>query len=679
MPTAPARPLLRHDVAFLEARDGLLVRRDGVNYVVRGRSAYHYLSALVPHLDGTHTLDEIVAGLPPAQADSVVSLVSALASKGALIDLPPVREDECAHLADTYADQRLLLLHHGDDGSGFARVTRCRVLVAGRDPDDVGALAAALRDNGVGAAATGVAEADRLESADLDGVDLVIHTETAAHTGEILRVARCAEAGRVAVLPVVRIGDEIMIGPWQDPADRGEITSALLRLAENAVPGADQVLIAGTLGPAAGRRAAVLPPAAGLIANSLAAFEAFKAISQTMATQVRDGAVFLDATTLTARAEHHCPHPAVSDRVSALPVPSPKTDEANEAAYTRYSALVQAHLGIMTSFADDDLPQIPVRVGLLQAPACEDAAYVEFGTDTVLDCRLRALERAAAQHALATHDRVDLLPTPDPGARLASVEGAGPARPGEALVAARDHLDGTPWALPRSAVLAGDQLSAAALHTPTTAGLRAAPTPALAAARAVLDVAGHRAIDRIAAGLAPVARVPRAAADDLPVLRSLLAAARSEGIRVQMYADLDPVPVALVARGDDRLATAAFGLTWVDAAVAALAQVLGRHQLRATRWGATSRTAHRHIGLDDLRLRADLDDIAALTRATDADRIAGALGIQGLAIALVDLTTPDLAQATTVARAVLHRPTPMPADPCTPPQTPERSTDDHAR
>ena len=444
-PTTVHRPILRHDVAFLEAQDGLVVRVDGVNFFVRGRTAYRYLSALVPHLDGDTTLAELVAGLPESQGDTVRSLIEALHSKGAVIDAHEPPEDIDESLLDQFADQRLLLLHHGDDGRGLARILAARVLVHGRDEQPMTQLMSALSDNGIGHGPDGLLAVTQGVTEDtLAGVDVLIHVCTQRHSGELLELARFCTAAGCAFLPIVRLGDQLMLGPWQGPGQSGGVASLLIRLRENAIDGADEILAAAAVGGPASRRPGLLAPAAPEIAVALAGFEVFKTLAGVIPSQLHDRVLFLDSLTLSTRSEFLVPHPCVSDYRADPPTSAPRSDDQIEADYTRYQGLVSAHCGLMAEFSDDKAPQIPLRVGVLSAPACAPEAIVEFGTDTVLGCRLRALERAAAHYALALHTRVDLLPAAGADARS-----VGRAQPGERSlrVAATDAFTGEQLAL----------------------------------------------------------------------------------------------------------------------------------------------------------------------------------------------------------------------------------------
>src|SRR5690606_41888483 len=70
---------------------------------------------------------------------------------------------------------------------------------------------------------------------------------------------------------------------------------------------------------------------------------------------------------------------------------------------TRFEPVVAETTGIMSRFDDDALPQIPVKVSVLHAPAVRPEPVVAFASDTVMRARLSALERASAEYRSEEH------------------------------------------------------------------------------------------------------------------------------------------------------------------------------------------------------------------------------------------------------------------------------------
>ncbi len=691
-PDELVRPRMRQDVAFLETLDGVYVRGADGPFVIRGAGAYRYLSALLPHLDGSNALSEIVAGLPEAHVGAVKSLLGTLAARGVVLDgAGAVVDDE---VRERFPSQIALLEHHGDDGSGFARVAAARVLVIGDDAESTTTLAAALTANGVGSAAEGFVRTSTQagETADLVGSigvgeDLVCLLALDGPSQQLFALAEQARQAGTAYLPLVRVGDQLVAGPWQGSVS---IQSALLRMSDNALSGTAELWQAAVAGPSTAPARSALPGVAATMLLNVVGFEIFKQLSGTMPSDLDETVVLVDPDRLTVHTEHVVAHPAVeasattaaggasattvagdaSATTAAGDAPATTTGgefpaDSVETAYRRFDSVVADTVGLMRRFDDDAVPQIPVKTAVLLAPAADSAPLVSFGVETVLEARLAALEEAAVRYALNLHRRCQLLRAPMPDAEHVGPElletwlGVGPARP--MPTAASEVGSNKPLAVDRAAVLAGPLDWNAAEFEPDLGGLAAAPTIGEAISRALVAAAGSAAVAAVARGELPVTAVSDeliAQALDpqqhrrLMILVNELTAA---GDRVSFQFARGAVPVAIVAisngAGTTKLARAAS--SWVAAAESALLTAVGERQLASTPF---SRADHR-LGLDaDLTgLRTTDPEPVDLTSSTTDEEILARLIDQRAAV--VDLTPPDLAGVTAVARVLLFRST----------------------
>lgn len=654
----PHRPRLRQDTVVLETPDGVFVRTPEDSFVVRGAGAYRYLSALAPHLDGTTTTEEITAGLPEAHAASVRSLLSRLAARRAVLDAPDRDALVDGDLRERFGPQISLLEHHGDDGSGFLRLAGARVAVVSDTPDHGAGLAAALTANGVGVRGD-VAVRSFAEEFDPSGVDLVCLLAVEGPQPRLLERARAARAAGAAVLPLLRVGHRLVVGPWQAPDGGVDVCSLLLRLGDNAIPealGLWQAIGAGGAAPA-------LPPLPGTaapLAVEITGFEVFKTLSGVLASDVADRAVVVDSRFLTARGEPVVAHPA-GDTPPAPRVPDTAGDPADvEAAYTRFEPVVAETTGIMSRFDDDALPQIPVKVSVLHAPAVRPEPVVAFASDTVMRARLSALERASAEYALAVHRRCPLLPAPVAGARtvdhrlLETWLGTAPA--GDAAAAARDLADGSALAVDRRAVLAGPWDRDAACYEPALTGLAAAPTAQEAAGRALRDAAAALAVARAVRGETTLLTVGADLLDKVldaterTRLSMLAAELDGPGGAPELLLAPGAVPVAVVRTARQTLARP--GRTWAEAAEAALCELAGRRQVGPVR---TPEPLLDAFDLADVPAGAALRDPLPLEAAGDADRVLARLAAEDRRAALIELTPPDLVGVTHVARVLVYR------------------------
>ncbi|MEY9212518.1 hypothetical protein NI17_005250 [Thermobifida halotolerans] len=652
----PHRPRLRQDTVVLETPEGVFVRGAGDSFLVRGAGAYRYLSALSPHLNGSTTLEEITAGLPEAHVDAVRSLLSRLAARGVVFDAPEPGGVVGEELRERFEAQVSLLEHHGDDGRGFLRLAEARVVVVSDTARGGSELADALAANGVGAAGE-VAVRSFADGVDASGADLVCLLAVDGPQPRLLEHARAARTAGAAVLPLLRVGHRLVVGPWQGPDGGVDVCSLLLRLSDNAVPevlGMWQAVGAGVAAPAL----PPLPGAAASMAVAIMGFEVFKSLSGVLASDVADRAVVVDSRFLTARGEPVVAHPAGD----AAPTPRDATAVEDptdvEDAYTRFEGVVAETTGIMGRFDDDALPQIPVKVSVLHAPAVRPEPIAAFASDTVMRARLTALEAASAEYALGVHRRCALLPGAAGDAR--SVEARlletwlGTALPESRPVAARDMADGTALAVEGAAVLAGPWDRDAACFEPALTGLAAAPTAREAAERALRDAAAARVLALAARGRAPLLAVGPDLLDKVldGAERARLAMFAAEldgpGGAPELLAVPGAVPVAVVRTA--RRTLARHGATWAEAAETALRELAGHRQVAAEPGEAPG-------GASDLTgvPAATLDDPSPLRTAGGTEQVLARLAADGRRAALLDLTPPDLAGVTHVARVLLYR------------------------
>ncbi|MFG3257273.1 hypothetical protein [Streptomyces sp. NPDC048172] len=670
-------------------------------FVVRGADAYRYLNVLLPYLDGATPLTDIVAGLPEAHASAVRSLLTTLAERGVLADGRDPLAEHDKETVDRYGGQLAFLDHHGDTGGGFARVAAARVLVAG---DGAADLVAALRANGTGSGEGWVRSATPSEAlALLDGhgdgegegegdasgagagVDAVCLVAAERPSRHLFALADACAARGTAFLPLLRVGERLVLGPWQADG-QGDVCSAVLRMTDNALDGTAALWQAATAGPGAAAALAPLPGRAVAMGVSLAGFEVFKALAGVPASDVRDAVVVIDPHRLTVATERLLPHPSSPHAAEPAATPADRAGDAEaasadtaadaspeERAYRRYEPTVAATVGIACRFEDDAAVQVPVKVAALVAPALAPEPLVAFGSRSTLQARLTALETMAARYAVGVHRRLGLSAAAQAGTEdISDAEAVAPERlatwlgaPVTAPVAvpATDLEHGGPLSVERAAVLAGPWDRQAALFEPEPTGLAAAPTEAEARERALVDAAGALTVTALARGEAELREVPRALlatgpdAERQGRLSMLLGELEQDGTKVRTYAAHGPVPVAMVRVGDghDQVVVRA-GVSWSEAAHDALLEILGRRQIAGTPLetappppGSGSRAAD----LGRLLPRGTAEDGAPLHRRHGSGEVLAALRAGGHRAAVVDLTPPDLRTVTAVSRVLL--------------------------
>ncbi|WP_433011821.1 hypothetical protein [Kribbella sp. CA-294648] len=659
-PAELVRPRMRQDVAFLETLDGVYVRGTDGAFVIRGAGAYRYLSALLPHLDGNTAMTDIVAGLPSAHEGAVRSLLGTLAARGVVLDGADSRALLDDDTRTKYASQLALLEHHGDDGTGFARAAAARVIVTSADQQAAATLVEALLVNGVGSAEQGFVRFDT--HPDPADADLICLLALDGPSPQLFTLADQARRAATAYLPLYRVGDLLAAGPWQGSVS---IHSALLRMSDNGLPGTTDLWQAGVVGAAAAPAQLALANGASTLLISMAGFEVFKKLTGCIAADIDGSVVLVDPDRLTVRTERVLAHPAVPHDDADLEPVAEGNESEGEWAYRRFDRVVADSVGAMRRFDDDAVPQIPVKTAVLRAPAAAAEPIISFGVETVLEARLVALETAAARYALNLHRRCSLLTEPAPDAESVVPEQLetwlGVTRTDGRQAAASDLADQAPLAVPRGAALTGPLDWNAAEYEPELSGLAAGPRAAEAASRALISAVGAAAVAAVARGELPIVRVPDAtiaAALDPQQHRRLMILAQelvAEGSQLTFHLGRGVVPVGVVAisNGLRQQVIARSGASWVQAVETALLTAVGERQLAGTAFARVDQRVRLDTDLTGALVAGPEAGEPELTDIVDDQQIVAALTASGRRAAVVDLTPPDLAGVTTVARVLL--------------------------
>ncbi|MCG7529624.1 hypothetical protein MHW47_34980, partial [Streptomyces sp. OfavH-34-F] len=179
--TAGTRPRIRRDVLFTETPDGVIFHNADGGFRLTARSGYRFASLLVPHLDGSRSVEEICQGFGDRQRAMVGELVKALYARGFARPVPDPDPSAGPGTAPApaarFAEQIAYIDHYADDADArFARYRATRVAVLGDGPVARWCVLSLVRN---GCAAIGV------EAALADGSG----TTTAEEFAEIRREA----------------------------------------------------------------------------------------------------------------------------------------------------------------------------------------------------------------------------------------------------------------------------------------------------------------------------------------------------------------------------------------------------------------------------------------------------------------------------------------------------------
>jgi len=201
---------------------------------LEGGAAARLVPALLPLLDGTRTLDEIVALLGDPVRAAVERVLGELSDRGLLREGPSLGPDQTQ--PSVAATELLASLRPGPEPLGdiAAAVASCSVAIVGRGSGGV-EVARLLRLSGVG-----VERRDRLES----GVDLVI---CSPGPGELPRLPDWNEQALAASQPWLQIlpfdGRYATVGPLYLPGDTGCYECFRRRRAANLGAGEELALL----------------------------------------------------------------------------------------------------------------------------------------------------------------------------------------------------------------------------------------------------------------------------------------------------------------------------------------------------------------------------------------------------------------------------------------------------
>lgn len=209
----PPRPQLKPWYRVAESGDALVLEHAQTALVFEGRAARELLPALLPLLDGTRTVQQVVEELAPSAGSGVGRALRILAERGLLLDGPPPQRAASPGASET---TRLLAslspvsaLSSVDDALAGARV---ELVGAG---DAVSAVASLLRDSG----ASGVCEESWADAGET-GSDLTVVVPARDEVSEIEdwnRRAVIADRVWLQVLPFD--GRFAAIGPLYVPGE----------------------------------------------------------------------------------------------------------------------------------------------------------------------------------------------------------------------------------------------------------------------------------------------------------------------------------------------------------------------------------------------------------------------------------------------------------------------------
>ncbi|MET8094075.1 TOMM precursor leader peptide-binding protein [Micromonospora sp. NPDC005220] len=419
--TLRSRPKLRRDVVFLDAPTGAYLRGPDSAFLIRGRSAFRWLTSLGPYLTGEHTVAQLTADLDESQQRTVLTLVRALLGRGFAKDAGE-RTAIPAPVAQRFAAQIEFIDHFADDPTGrFLRMHEARVALTGGG-EVVRAAAQALLANGCvrldlhledpdrcvealrpridELSAAGLPAELRVRSGPLDAgqVDAVIACVGPAGLSGLADLARAAHRDGPLLVPVTWDDERAVVGPVVAAGASPCWLCAHLRLTDTAAPTAAAAFWRHV---AVGSDARPAPPTVtARMLGTAVAFETFRALTGALAPDTDSRVLLIDTVTLESTRERVLRHPGCPVcRTAPNAVPAPSAGSAEE-LYQRAEVLVSPNAGVFTRFVDDPLEQAPLKTARLRLPGRHGPREITaFDVHTVMGARLAAYRTAVRDHA----------------------------------------------------------------------------------------------------------------------------------------------------------------------------------------------------------------------------------------------------------------------------------------
>ncbi|MFE9392074.1 TOMM precursor leader peptide-binding protein [Streptomyces sp. NPDC006784] len=456
------RPRLRADALFTATDHGVLLQYPEGQFVLRGRTAYAWMCRLTPHLTGANTVAELCEGLPGEHADAVVGIVRTLLQRGVVHDLRPPEPTAGAGggppaeaIAARFADQLAYLDHQlrGSATAAFTRFRDTRVLIAGRGAAAESCAATLLRNglrtvtltggpelsarlrpeleelHAAGCDAEVLPRRDQDDSGGPDNADRDADVVVACGTGpgELFERNRAALDGGPALLPLTVLDGTAVIGPLvpgpghgEGAADRERAAGcwqcAVLRLAGGLEPAAAAALLRAVC---TGRPAAGPDTQLARMLGTTLAFDVFRHRTGALPAESAGSLLLQDSATLETSRQTLLAHPdceacgeppaarSGSSR-SAEPCPPGGSGHEQEGAQGREKVLFGTYAGVFRRYADDALPQSPLRSAAVEVAAPGPSALpartvTAFALGTQTDARTAARTSAALVYESLLH------------------------------------------------------------------------------------------------------------------------------------------------------------------------------------------------------------------------------------------------------------------------------------
>ncbi|MFE7754198.1 TOMM precursor leader peptide-binding protein [Streptomyces sp. NPDC057429] len=395
--TAGTRPRVRRDVLFTQTPGGVIFHNADGGFQLTSASAYRFATLLVPHLDGSRSVDEICQGFGERQKAMVGELVKALYARGFARPVPASDEASVPlvtvpAVAARFAQQIAYVDHYADGAEArFARFRATRIAVLGDGPAARWCVLSLIR-NGCAAVAYDSALADgsgsvtpeeftaiHQEAAELaerdcpvemtllpgaaasalpgwaayEGYDVVVAASGPDVPGTVLPLLREGVPEGRTLLPAWTFGRKAVVGPVMTPDTAGCWSCAALRLG-----GAGDSAAAADLwsGLALGTGTSGEQPAGPLAAmlGNLLGYEVFRLVTGALPAETRGQLLIQDMASFDVASEPLLPHPRCPFCTDSTPADGPEPVDLGSAPAR------PAFLPTVATAPDDEAAQGPL-------------------------------------------------------------------------------------------------------------------------------------------------------------------------------------------------------------------------------------------------------------------------------------------------------------------------------
>jgi putative thiazole-containing bacteriocin maturation protein len=455
------RPKLKGDVYWIPVPDGVFVLSSQASRSIKGQQIAQWLDRLAPYLDGSNTVDDLVADLSADKQQMVRTLIAFLARNGYVKDAtkdephslsadeqrvyePEISyidyfADSAAHRFKRYRESSIVVIGSGLTLAALVRallqagLRRVHVMTTGECPADMTLLIEDIRltcdrDPSQEIIHHVLAGGEDAVPADaLDDADMVVHVSDRPMIGRALALARlCGQRRRVSLQGVVVDGCA-WLGPVASPGGEPGWEDAWRRLQAN-LPGegeGESSTYAFADAPGSAPGPFLAGPTAAIVGNHLG-FTCFKHIAGVGTGTEHLTRIDLETlrTTTHRFAAHPLARPAGPEddleflaRMCALKDGAPVDGDTFS---QRAAECFDERLGLFTALAEGDLTQLPLSVAQVVVSNPVDLIDISSGHpyavgvgDDFVSARRRATQRAFEIYASIMVDRRRLVPAED--------------------------------------------------------------------------------------------------------------------------------------------------------------------------------------------------------------------------------------------------------------------------